>query len=404
MADRAAPPMLTPEQIQRALARLNFGDALEAEFQRDHEASAPPARMTLQVLSILLIAVTPLYDVSLLHAPQGFVAVSHMLQFSILIPFVLLSLVVTAVPRLRPMSVAATLLASVVVASGLMAQRLLGQPYRFEVPHDFPAITFAAVLFLGRMRLFTVLPWALLTMLVTTAFELEMLDDPGTVYGTFSAWMLFLIAGTGAYLLEFSARQSWYRGRLLEFQALRDPLTGLPNRRHFDRQLDELVRDAARGQRNVALLLIDIDHFKTYNDHFGHPKGDECLRRIGARLTLAMRRPRDFCARVGGEEFAAVWFDADEHEAMRLAESLRVAIEELAIAAAPSRGGFVTGSAGFVQVVAPSPADTVERICADLIKAADAALYEAKRAGRAQTVIANSQAAAKPSARARSLL
>ncbi|GAC1626529.1 MAG: hypothetical protein NVS9B10_14510 [Nevskia sp.] len=370
------------------LAQLRFSPELEREFRREHEARAPFVRMTLQILSALLVAATPLYDGRLLHAPAGFLAASRLLQFGVEIPLVLLSLLFTAWTPLRPLSARATTLAAVAMAVCLMTQRVIGARYDFEVPHEFPAITFTAVLFLGQLRLFYFLPWAALTMLGTTVVEFDTFPDGNAIYGVISSWMLFTIAATGAYTLEFSARQSWYRGRLLTFQASRDALTGLPNRRHFDLKLHELVRDAARQRKNVALLMIDIDFFKAFNDHFGHPIGDECLRRVGARLTMAMRRPQDFCARVGGEEFAAVWFDAGADDAVRLAEALRQSIEELGIPNAPGYGTRVSGSGGFVQVLAPSPADSAERICAEMIKAADDALYAAKHAGRGRMIVA----------------
>lgn len=388
MTDGSPIPSLSAGKLRRMLQRLKFQQPLEAEFRRDYEAGALMPRIGLQIIGIVLIAATPLYDSSLLHAPEAFLRASRILQFAVQIPFVLLALGVTAWAPLRRYSAPATLLAVVVVACGLATQRMIGEPLGFIVPQDFPAITFTAMMFLGRLRLYYTLPIASLTLIGTTALDLRSFNSGSALYGDLSAWILFMLSATGAYTLEYWARQSWYRGRLLQFQASCDALTGLPNRRHFDAKLRELLRDAARYRKNLALLMIDIDHFKAFNDHFGHPRGDECLRRIGIRLNLAMRRPHDFCARIGGEEFAAVWFDVNAADAPRLAEDLRLAIEALSIPPAPGYGAVVTGSGGFVQLTAPSPAVSTERVCADLIRAADSALYEAKRAGRARLVVA----------------
>ena len=378
-----------PDPALRQLHWLRFPGALESEFRRDYEAGATTSRCTLMVSGLLLIAVTPLYDVALLRAPEEFVRLSRLLQFGVQIPAILIALMVTLVPRLRRASRAASLLAMMLVAMGLTAQHVIGIPMHFEVPQDFAAVTIAATLFAGRLPLRELAPLALLTMAGTTVLALQAADDSGSRYGAISALMLFLLALIGAGLLEFTARQSWYRGRLLEQLASRDALTGLPNRRYFDRELHLLLRTGAREQRPVALMILDIDHFKAFNDHYGHPLGDDCLRRIGQCLQAGMRRPRDFCARLGGEEFAAVWYDAAPPHAMQLAEQLRMSIDALGIPPAPGTGERVTASAGFVQCT-PAVDDDAGDLADWLIDQADDALYRAKRGGRARLAAAAS--------------
>lgn len=120
--------------------------------------------------------------------------------------------------------------------------------------------------------------------------------------------------------------------------------------------------------------MVDIDHFKTYNDHYGHPAGDQCLRRIAETMHQHFSRPGQLVARTGGEEFTVMLPGAPSEGGPRMAESLRAAIEHLAIPHPHSR---VTISVG-VSHVAPSQ----RRSAASLIEGADAALYAAKRAGR----------------------
>lgn len=167
--------------------------------------------------------------------------------------------------------------------------------------------------------------------------------------------------------------------RLQRLAAL-DPLTGLANRRAFDEALAAGMRSGAR----LALVMIDVDNFKAFNDRFGHPAGDDCLKRVAQALASPLRRPTDIAARYGGEEFAVVARVADETEALTLATAVRDAVAALAIAHPHSRTGFVTISAGLALSSAGEPGD----VSARLLRDADRALYAAKTGGRNAVVLA----------------
>lgn len=168
-------------------------------------------------------------------------------------------------------------------------------------------------------------------------------------------------------------------GELLE----RDPLTGLKNRRSFDEHLLRIWLQAQRDNRLVAILMIDADDFKRYNDTYGHQAGDEALRRIGGVLNEFGRRPLDLAARYGGEEFALVMSDVTAEHASKVADHLRTAVAGLGIAHAGSRAApTVTLSVG-VAVGKPVLGRTVQ----GLVRLADEALYEAKAAGRNRVVV-----------------
>ncbi|MDN3556250.1 GGDEF domain-containing protein [Halomonas maura] len=154
-----------------------------------------------------------------------------------------------------------------------------------------------------------------------------------------------------------------------------DALTGLANRRLLDEHLAAALAQAAKGEHGVTLLLVDIDHFKAYNDHFGHPAGDACLKTIAETMRRHFSRPGQLVARTGGEEFTVVLPGAPAEAGPRMAESLRAAVEQLAIPHHPYPR--VTISVG-VSHVAPGQALAAE----SLIESADAALYAAKRTGR----------------------
>ena len=163
----------------------------------------------------------------------------------------------------------------------------------------------------------------------------------------------------------------------LQKLAALDGLTGIANRRRFD----EAARlEWQRGRRRgapLALLLCDVDSFKLYNDHFGHPAGDLCLKKAAAVLTGQLKRPADLAARYGGEEFAILLPDTDLQGALQLAESCRAELERLVLPHPRAGCGIVTMSFG-VACTVPGEDGTLE----DLVEAADSALYAAKRGGR----------------------
>ena len=169
----------------------------------------------------------------------------------------------------------------------------------------------------------------------------------------------------------------------LEELSHNDSLTGVGNRRSFDGWIAQAIADAAANDRSLALLLIDIDHFKAYNDSCGHLAGDACLQQVAGLLAYVLEGSRARLARYGGEEFVVILTDADDQEAARLGERLRLAVEARALAHRVTGAGHVTVSIG---VAARVPA------CADgadvLMGPADQALYQAKRAGRNRVSIA----------------
>ncbi|HEL4112686.1 TPA: GGDEF domain-containing protein [Stenotrophomonas maltophilia] len=160
----------------------------------------------------------------------------------------------------------------------------------------------------------------------------------------------------------------------LETLARRDPLTGLGNRRSFDESLGAAHRRARRQGLGLAVLMIDIDHFKRLNDTYGHPEGDRRLRAVAAILDGCLQRGDDLLARYGGEEFIAALPSSDTSHALDLGERLRAAVEHAAL---PAPHGHVTISVGVAWQAAGG-----EREPDDLVDRADQALYRAKHAGR----------------------
>ncbi|HQC84552.1 MAG TPA: sensor domain-containing diguanylate cyclase [Rhodoferax sp.] len=175
------------------------------------------------------------------------------------------------------------------------------------------------------------------------------------------------------------------RERMLTQQAVQlktlsamDSLTGLANRRSLDEVLEREFRRAARSSHSVAVVLVDIDAFKLYNDTYGHQAGDRCLTEVARVLRQSLKRPGDLAARYGGEEFLLILPETDLQGAVAVARTMRVEVEAMGLLHTGSaHHGVITISQGVAATI-PGKTDTFE----DLLAQADVALYAAKRAGR----------------------
>ncbi|MBI4383920.1 MAG: diguanylate cyclase [Nitrospinae bacterium] len=180
---------------------------------------------------------------------------------------------------------------------------------------------------------------------------------------------------------DFFRYYSKVEERLQEL-SIRDGLTGVFNRRHFDKVIDAEWKRAMRRGTPVSLIMLDIDSFKIYNDTHGHQAGDDCLKKVAGAVAGTLKRPADIVARYGGEEFAVVLSDTDKEGAFKLAEVVRADIESLKIEHRRSKvSPYITASMGVSSDI-PLPGSS----CESLIANADKALYLAKRGGRNQVV------------------
>ena len=195
--------------------------------------------------------------------------------------------------------------------------------------------------------------------------------------GTIMIVLILFVFGTTLFLAREISRRAAAEDRLEEL-ATTDALTGLKNRRKFDSDIDSEWRRAARNKTPVALLMVDADHFKAYNDTYGHQAGDQVLIGIAICISDSVRRSGDCPARYGGEEFAVLLPGLSAVEAFSVAETIRLKVEQWA-----DDPGVTTVSIG---VASMTPASTSN--ASDLIEAADKALYAAKDNGRNQSVLA----------------
>jgi diguanylate cyclase (GGDEF)-like protein len=170
----------------------------------------------------------------------------------------------------------------------------------------------------------------------------------------------------------------------LEAVARVDATTRIANRRRHDEVLEEEWQRAVRQKMPLSVLLIDVDHFKSYNDHYGHLAGDDCLRRVAEVVTAALRRSGDHLARFGGEEFAIVLPNTDKAGAAELAEKVRLAVRNAGMRHVATSGGVLTVSLGSATAYPQR-----DELATTLLAEADRALYQAKRGGRDRVVVSD---------------
>lgn len=218
-----------------------------------------------------------------------------------------------------------------------------------------------------------------LTFLAYLAVELNTgLDAQVMIYNGLFLGATNLIGSFGSYFFEYSERETFIAQGLLEDIAERDFLTGLLNRRAFSQQATRSWRQAVRAQQSVAVLMLDVDFFKSYNDHYGHAAGDLALQAVANALGPHAQRPLDVLARYGGEEFIGVWLDVSQEAILALAERIRLDVQALALTHQYSPvASEVTISIGVAFVLAPQPGALEEAQ-----RLADGALYQAKEQGR----------------------
>ncbi len=213
---------------------------------------------------------------------------------------------------------------------------------------------------------------------VTFASALAFTDI--TFYGgTVLMMVLFALGLADRYNQQQAKRlAAEAENKSLQVFSYKDGLTGIWNRRRLDEVMTQEWQRALRDQKTISMILLDVDHFKKYNDHYGHQAGDDCLYHVAEALDRTATRAADFVARYGGEEFAVLVPDVDADEAQQLAELMRQSVANLGLPHADSTAApYVTVSVGVATQV-PDEQHTAAR----LVEAADRALYQAKESGR----------------------
>ncbi|MBT8084132.1 MAG: GGDEF domain-containing protein [Woeseia sp.] len=244
-------------------------------------------------------------------------------------------------------------------------------------------VTFYVYLVCGlRFRQATIAGWPVfLTYFIVGIF----VDAPFVkmAYGTLFLVFTNLIGMYAAFLFEWDARELYQKNKQLQALARTDGLTGIDNRRCFDKHLSDAWRQARREQHGIAVLLVDVDYFKLYNDFYGHKPGDACLQHVAATLAKSVHRPLDQVARYGGEEFAIVLYNPNKQFVCDYADELVRSIAKLGIEhKASDIAENVTISVG-AAMLWPDASNEPDQ----LVRRADDALYEAKTLGRNRAAV-----------------
>ncbi len=374
-------------ETMRALAKgfrfLRFDEPLESEFRSEHRAKLRVWNRIAIWMSACTVLGYAVLDHFVLDAQHS--RISNMVRFGMHVPAVIVMLLCTSRRFYNRwyglgIGVVAPLFG---IGTVIMAA--------FSPPNEVPLVGGRLILvafffyFMIGLRFREAVRANLIVFAALVIAAMATPKQPSTtIYLMFTLFVANLIGLVGSYALEHANRTAFLEHRQLTEVATHDGLTTLLNRAAFEDQIRRVWQQAQRDRQTVAVIMIDIDYFKAYNDRYGHIAGDDCLRRVSSALRdAARRRPLDFVARYGGEELAAVLDGADKAYGESIARSLLTAVRELRIPHASSQTQpHVTVSVGVVSV------DAYRMPTHDgAVALADQALYAAKHQGRDRFVV-----------------
>ena len=370
--------------------RLRFADAaLEADFRRYHLAEfLPRMRKSLPVALALFLAFAMLDALSLPSLVRDGVLG---LRLGGIVPVLALTWVALYVRSLREWLqwlVSASALAS---GLGIVGIIWVARVHAFGLPYEGIILATFFSYFLTGLRFVAASLCGWLVFLAYVAMELHVgLNGDTLLYNAFFLATANLIGCFGNHFLEQAVRQNFCSMVQMHKLAERDFVTGLLNRRAFSTRATGIWREALRDGRSIGIAMVDVDHFKHYNDHYGHAAGDVALQSVAHVIAEHARRPLDACARYGGEEFVVLWYDVDADHALALAQRMCQAVQALGLphVASPT-AGVVSISVGLVCTAVHNAAQWDAAL-----RAADQALYQAKQQGRNRVCAADPRTAA----------
>ncbi|OYV26891.1 MAG: hypothetical protein B7X08_00185 [Acidocella sp. 20-63-7] len=380
--------------IDRALAAPGWLPRLPPALRADYKADRLlQCRLFNRRLLLVLTLIFDLYWFNQQSAAPEILPLSTLLRFCVLSPAVLVFLVLDwrglpgrfygvglFVLALLPALISAVLCVHTTSAAELLDIRatpliLLGSSMALRLPlvEMILNATLTAALFILSLLFCPVLEHAELGSLSLIEISIAITSVGFNLQLEWRDRRVFLLNVAERIMrTELTARN---RGLIRE--TLTDTLTGIANRRCFEETIATLWREGLRNSAPVGLIMVDVDHFKAFNDHYGHQRGDECLRLVALKMSGQLRA-NDVLARYGGEEFAVLLPDASLETVYAVAERIRVAVESLRLPhRALGQQAVLTVSLGVASLV-PANASGIHRLIAE----ADSALYGAKRSGR----------------------
>ena len=370
-------------QHQQGFRALAFEDELEQVYTRYH-ANAFLGRMRWALLVAMVLALL-FVVIDAVNLPDPLRGQILALRLGVVQPLLLVVWLATYQRKLRDHL---QLIGGVVaLCCGLAVVGIIGlaRYHAFPLPYEGIILVTVFFYFLNGLRFTTAVLCGWLSFLAYIAMELSLnegLTGEALVSNAMFLGLANVIGSVGCYSLEYTTRQNFLAHGLLQDLAEKDFLTGLLNRRAFTERADRSWRQAQREKQALGVVMMDVDFFKRYNDHYGHAAGDEALRQIARVIGEHARRPLDCAARYGGEEFVGIWYGLNEGQLLAILQSIRSGIEALGLTHAYSdAAGVVTLSIGMAYL-SPYPHQSLS----DALRLADVALYLAKEQGRNRVV------------------
>jgi diguanylate cyclase (GGDEF)-like protein len=376
------PDLPHARQLKDGIPWLTFTPDLEAEFRRAHlEETLPSIRLNLCVAITLAIAFSGM-DMMVLGPRLD--RIPGLLHILVIVPMLLAMIAASFSPRRHSIYQPVTTAAATVYGLAQLTIPLIASAggIKFLLPGLVLATTYTYLL-AGLLFYRALIANAVVLFAYLGAEAVLHLDTPEFSYDALALVAANVIGASVVYMQEKTNRLRFLEAGLLREMVARDGLTGIQNRRMFDQHIVRVWQQAVREQQQIAVLLVDIDCFKNYNDRYGHQAGDECLRAVARALTQCARRPLDFCARYGGEEFAVVLYEASREYVAEVLTRIQRSIAELNI----PHDASVVASRLTVSVGAGYIKPTASRTPEGLIQLADEALYTAKEQGRNRVVV-----------------
>ncbi len=369
-------------QLQDGFPWLKFRPELEPGFGEAHfQRTLPFVRGALYIGLTLMILFFAIGVIS--GRPVDWLA--SFVRFGLLAPVFIAAIVASHLPRHRHAFRTLVVMTALTVGVGYVVLLLTGPEEALRAGFSGLPVVIAFIYFALGIFMQTAMV-IVLVVTVSYVFGALLVGVPADQVAHNMGLLIVanFVCGIGSYMLEHALRSAYLEALILAEMVERDGLTGLYNRRAFDKYLTQAWDVGRRQKKPIAVMMTDLDHFKAYNDKHGHQAGDQCLQRVAGIVSAAARRPLDFAGRYGGEEFILVFFNANLKGVTRIAEMLRRNVQALRIAhrASPT-APVVTISIG-VAVVEPwetshSPAGVVQL--------ADQALYRSKQEGRNRVVV-----------------
>jgi diguanylate cyclase (GGDEF)-like protein len=371
------PDLPHSRQLKAGFAWLTFVPELEAQFrQSDLDENLRHIRVNLCLAVTITLALSAVEATIL--GPQ-LNRVPSMIHMLVMLPILLACLATTFSGRHHRLYAMCAPVAGAVLGLSVLAIQLIATLGGVSILFPCLLLTSIFVYFMGGLVFYHALAANLLVLSAYLgAGTLLRLPGHEFAYDAMALTAVNLFGASVVYMHEKTRRLQFLESALLREMVARDGLTGIQNRRMFDQHIELVWQQAVRDQQRMAVLLIDVDCFKDYNDRYGHQAGDECLRAVAVSLSRCARRPLDFVARYGGEEFAVVLYEASQEYMAEVLTRIQRSIAELNIPHEASKvASRLTVSIGAAFIL-----PTASRTYEGLVQLADEALYSAKEQGR----------------------